>query len=87
MDKFEGNPNTFRRWFFDLKVAVGSVDKELAQEMDRVARYTFTAMDKTDLPLVVDTGLHEKYASELYIVVWDRLFIDHRRSKIQSSRM
>ena len=28
MDKFEGNSNTFRGWFFDLNVAVGSVDKE-----------------------------------------------------------
>ena len=33
MDKFEGDVQKFREWLFDLMVALGSVDKDLAKEL------------------------------------------------------
>ena len=69
MEKFEGDKSKFRHWVFDLGVAIGRVDRKLADELERlVIRVKEEKWDPV-LDSEVDQELYEKYTGEIYGVL------------------
>ena len=48
MDVFEGDRSRFRHWLFDFNVAIGTIDKGLARELDRLVETESVLGDKWD---------------------------------------
>ena len=71
MDVFEGDRSRFRHWLFDLNVAIGTIDKDLARELDRLVKTETVLGDKWDPELDgdIDPELWKKYSGELYGVL------------------
>ena len=69
MDTFDGDKSKFRHWVFDLGVAIGRVDRRLADELERLV--IREKEDKWDpvLDPEVDRELYEKYTGEVYGVL------------------
>eukprot|EP00973_Karenia_brevis_P026509 3658189-Karenia_brevis.AAC.1 len=62
IDKSEGDHKMLRSWMFNLKVAVGQVDKELADEIMRL-------ISRDDEDPEVDKVVYDKYSNESYGVL------------------
>ena len=71
MDVFEGDRSRFRHWLFDFNVAIGTIDKDLAKELDRLVKTENVLGDKCDYELDGDVkpDLWEKYSGELHGVL------------------
>ena len=71
MDVFEGDRSRYRHWLFDLNVAVGTIDKDLAKEVDRLVKTENILGDKWDYELDKDftRELWDTYSGELYGVL------------------
>eukprot|EP00973_Karenia_brevis_P002376 319598-Karenia_brevis.AAC.1 len=73
MDEFEGGQKVFRSRMSNLGVAIGEVDKELAEEIrklvarDDVKRFQDDWNPQEDLE--VDKVVYDKYSIELYGVL------------------
>ena len=63
---FEGDFAKFRGWLFDLNVAIGQVDKELAGELERLLKTTEQDKWKPEGDRFLRRDLYNKYKSELY---------------------
>ena len=48
MDVFGGDRSRYRHWLFDLNVALGTIDKDLAKEVDRLVKTENILGDKWD---------------------------------------
>ena len=66
---FEGDFAKFRGWLFDLNVAIGQVDKELAGELERLLKTTEQDKWKPEEDRFLKRDLYNKYKSELYGVL------------------
>ena len=87
IDKFDGDVKKFPGWRFDVLVAIGQVDKELASELGSLLKKGLT--DKWD-PQVEDQyfsegGLrvYQKYKSELFGVLC-QLTLGEAKSVVRS---
>eukprot|EP00973_Karenia_brevis_P057144 7949515-Karenia_brevis.AAC.1 len=73
MDKFTGDANQFRMWSFNLKVSIGQIDNQLAEEVSLI----LSREDKSRFPSdwdpaqdrMVDKIIYDKYRTELYGVL------------------
>ena len=63
---FEGDFAKFRGWLFDLNVAIGQVDKELAGELERLLKIPDQDKWRPEEDRFLRRELYEKYKSELY---------------------
>ena len=63
---FEGDFAKFRGWLFDLNVAIGQVDKELAGELERLVKTTEQDKWRPEEDRFLRRDLYSKYKSELY---------------------
>ncbi len=66
---FEGDFAKFRGWLFDLNVAIGQIDKELAGELERLLKTTEQDKWKPEEDIFLKRDLYSKYKSELYGVL------------------
>ena len=66
---FEGDFAKFRGWLFDLNVAIGQVDKELAGELERLLKTPDQDKWKPEEDRFLKEDLYDKYKSELYGVL------------------
>ena len=63
---FEGDFAKFRGWLFDLNVATGQVDKELAGELERLLKIPEQDKWRPEEDRFLRRDLYERYKSELY---------------------
>ena len=63
---FEGDFAKFRGWLFDLNVAIGQVDKDLAGELERLVKIPEQDKWKPEEDRSLRRDLYDKYKSELY---------------------
>ena len=63
---FEADFARFRGWLFDLNVAIGRVDKELAGELERLLKITEQDKWKPEEDRFLRRDLYDKYKIELY---------------------
>ena len=66
---FEGDFAKFRGWLFDLNVAIGQIDKELAGELERLLKTTEQDKWKPEEDRFLQRDLYDKYKNELYGVL------------------
>ena len=66
---FEGDFAKFRGWLFDLSVAIGQVDKELAGELERLVKTSDQDKWRPEEDRFLRRDLYDKYKSELYGVL------------------
>ncbi len=63
---FEGDFAKFRSWLFDLSVAIGQVDKELAGELERLLKIPEQDKWRPEEDRLLRRDFYERYKSELY---------------------
>ena len=63
---FEGDFAKFRGWLFDLNVAIGQGDKELAGELERLVKTSDQDKWRPEEDRFLRRDLYDKYKSELY---------------------
>ena len=63
---FKGDFAKFRGWLFDLNVAIGQIDKELAGELERLMKTIEQDKWKPEEDRFLNRDLYSKYKSELY---------------------
>ena len=66
MDKFEGDAAKYRSWMFDLGVAIGGIDEELASELERLSRLEDGDKWNPGEDLDMRDEMYRKYKGELY---------------------
>eukprot|EP00973_Karenia_brevis_P021131 2905973-Karenia_brevis.AAC.1 len=70
MSKFGGEMSQFRMWMFNLGVALGTVDRKLAEEIKKlIKRDDYKKLPEDWNPKVdrgIDRETYSKYSSELY---------------------
>jgi hypothetical protein len=69
VDKFEGDVTRFRGWMFDVMVAIGQVDNELAKELKGVLSRGLDEKWNPEEDQSIDKRTYEKYTAELYGIV------------------
>ena len=69
VELFDGTRQKFRGWSFDLLVAIGQIDDNLAKELKRLLARDLEEKWDPESDSEVDFLLHDKYKGELYGVL------------------
>ena len=71
IERFDGDPNHYRGWIFELVVALGQVDGELQQEVEKLVLGNEDVVGKVPMGMwepkgVVKPYIYSMYRTELY---------------------
>jgi hypothetical protein len=69
VDKFDGDVTKFRGWMFDLMVAIGQVDNELAKEVKGILARGLDEKWNPETDADIQVWTYEKYTAELYGII------------------
>eukprot|EP00973_Karenia_brevis_P040203 5552375-Karenia_brevis.AAC.1 len=70
MEKFGGETSKFRLWMFNLGVAIGTVDRKLAEEVKSLIKRDDNQKISEEwdprIDRITDRETYKKYSAELY---------------------